>query len=223
MKNIILIGFLFLSLITLSQTTGTLTDARDGKVYKTVVIGTQTWMAENLNVMIFRNGDTIPEAKTDAEWINARMEGNPSWCYSNYDSANGLKYGILYNWYAVNDTRGLSPDGCHVPSNEEWTILTDYLGGKDGAGLKMKSSSGWHSSLGRSGNGNNIVGFSGLPGGFMGAYGGFYNYDDFGYWWSSTQEDNYTAWFHLLSYLGDYVKLSSYDKSSGLSVRCIKD
>jgi len=106
---------------------------------KSVKIGTQVWMTKNLDVSVFRNGDTIPEAKTNIEWIKAGDNQQPAWCYYDNDPANGAKYGKLYNWYAVNDSRGLAPTGWHVPSDAEWTQLKDFLGGIEVAGTKMKS------------------------------------------------------------------------------------
>lgn len=111
--------------------------------YKTVTIGTQVWMKENLNVSTFRNGDPIPEAKTDEEWKRAGEEGKPAWCYYDNDPKNGTKYGKLYNWYAVNDARGLAPSGYHVPTDEEWRVLIDFLGNE--VEKEMKSTSGWGS------------------------------------------------------------------------------
>jgi uncharacterized protein (TIGR02145 family) len=111
--------------------------------YKSVKIGTQTWMTENLNVERFRNGDLIPQAKTDEEWKAAGENKQPAWCYYNNDPANGAKYGKLYNWFAVNDSRGLAPTGYHIPTDEEWSTLTNYLG--EDPGIKMKSKSGWNS------------------------------------------------------------------------------
>ena len=105
---------------------------------QTVTIGTQVWMTENLNVDKFRNGDVIPHAKTVEEWLTAGDNQQPAWCYYKNDSANSAKYGKLYNWYAVNDSRGLAPQGWHVASDAEWTKLTDYLGGAGVAGKKMK-------------------------------------------------------------------------------------
>jgi uncharacterized protein (TIGR02145 family) len=125
---------------------GQVTDI-NGQTYKTVVIGTQTWMAENLNVSTFRNGDTIPEANTAEDWKTAGENGQPAWCYYENDPANGAKYGKLYNWFAVNDSRGLAPAGYHIPTNEEWTTLEYYLG--NDAGNKMKSTSGWPSYIAR--------------------------------------------------------------------------
>jgi uncharacterized protein (TIGR02145 family) len=108
-----------------------------------VTIGHQVWMTKNLDVDKFRNGDPIPQAKTDAEWEAAGKNKEPAWCYYNNDPANGVKYGKLYNWYAVNDSRGLAPVGYHIPSDAEWMQLTDFLGSE--AGSKMKSTTGWKS------------------------------------------------------------------------------
>ena len=108
---------------------------------QTVTIGKQVWSTKNLDVSKFRNGDIIPEAKTEEEWQRACENKQPAWCYYNNDPKNGLKYGKLYNWHAVNDLRGLAPAGYHIPSDAEWTQLTDFLGSD--AGTKMKSTSGW--------------------------------------------------------------------------------
>ena len=112
---------------------------------QTIKIGTQTWATKNLNVAKFRNGDVISQAKTDEEWEAAGDNKQPAWCYYENNTANGTKYGKLYNWYAVVDYRGLAPAGWHVPTDEEWTILSTFLGGEDVAGKKMKSTSGWNS------------------------------------------------------------------------------
>lgn len=108
---------------------------------KEVSIGNQVWMTENLNVDRFRNGDRIPQAKTSEEWRKAGANEQPAWCYFDNDPENGKKYGKLYNWYTVNDPRGIAPIGFHVPSDDEWVQLVDYLG-RD-AGKKMKSKRGW--------------------------------------------------------------------------------
>ena len=122
---------------------------------KEIKIGQQVWTTENLNVDKFRNGEIIPEAKTAAEWHKAGENKQAAWCYYNNDSSNGTKYGKLYNWYAVNDPRGLAPEGWHIPSDQEWTDLTNYLGGVEQAGAKMKSKEGWL----ENGNGTNESGF----------------------------------------------------------------
>lgn len=186
---------------------------------QTVTIGTQVWMSKNLDVAKFRNGDPIPEAKTDEEWEKAGENKQPAWCYYKNDPANGAKYGKLYNWYAVNDSRGLAPVGYHIPSDAEWTILTDYLGGAGVAGTKMKTKSGWE----KNGNGTNSSGFSGLPGGYRGSNGpfGYIGYN--GTWWSSTEYGTYLAWDRNLGYLDGSVGRGPNNKGKGLSVRCLRD
>ena len=110
-----------------------------------IKIGTQTWSTKNLDVSKFRNGEAIPLAKTDAEWELACQKSKPAWCYYENRGENGTIFGKLYNYYAVTDQRGLAPIGYHVPTDADWTILTDYLGGDSIAGAKMKSTSGWNS------------------------------------------------------------------------------
>jgi len=112
---------------------------------QSIKIGTQVWTAKNLDVATFRNGDAIPQAKTNEEWEAAGENKQPAWCYYENNTANGTKYGKLYNWYAVVDARGLAPGGWHVPTDEEWTVLSTFLGGEAVAGKKMKSTSGWNS------------------------------------------------------------------------------
>ena len=184
-----------------------------------VTIGTQVWMTKNLDVSTFRNGDPIPQAKTKEEWEKAGDNKLPAWCYYENDPANGAKYGKLYNWYAVSDSRGLAPVGYHIPSDAEWTILSDYLGGAEKAGAKMKSKQGWA----EDGNGTNRSGFSGLPGGYRGSYEAFYGVGEFGYWWSSTEYDSDVAWGRYLNYdVGNVGRNDSY-KARGFSVRCLRD
>lgn len=149
---------------------GTIRDI-DGNTYKTVKIGIQLWMKENLNVSHYRNGDPIPEVKNPTEWINLTTG---AWCYYINDSAMGPRYGKLYNWYAVNDPRGLAPTDWHVPSHAEWISLTTYLGGEDVAGGKMKEAGTSHWQSPNAGA-TNSSGFTALPGGYRlsnGAYNG---------------------------------------------------
>ena len=181
--------------------------------------GQQVWMPENLNVSTFRNGETIPEAKTKEEWNRAAEAQQPAWCYYNNDPANGAKYGKLYNWYAVNDPRGLAPTGYHIPSDQEWSALTAYLGGEEEAGTKMKSTNGWDGN----GNGTNTSGFSGLPGGTRGDHAAFYDFGEMGRWWSSSEVSTFSAWSRLLSYYNGNVDGGKNPKNFGLSVRCLRD
>ncbi|MBM3161056.1 MAG: fibrobacter succinogenes major paralogous domain-containing protein [Bacteroidetes bacterium] len=183
---------------------------------QTVTIGKQVWMTKNLDVATFRNGDPIPEAKTYEEWEIAGENKQPAWCYYKNDPANGAKYGKLYNWYAVNDSRGLAPTGWHIPSDAEWTELTDFLGGEDVAGTKMKSKSGWE----EDGNGTNESGFSGLPGGNRYDDDSFNDIGYNGFWWSSTEG---VAWSRTLGFDDGSVSRFGSGRQSGFSVRCLRD
>lgn len=183
----------------------------------TVMVGTQAWAVANLNVSTFRNGDTIPEARTNKEWVTAGESGKPAWCYYNNDPANGPKYGKLYNWYAVNDPRGLAPEGWSLPSDADWSKLAYFLGGPDAAGSKLKSSDGWIDGN----NGDNGSGFIGLPGGYRIENAIFKNSGSIGTWWSSTESKSISA---IDFYLAQSTSLgrSSNPKQRGESVRCLK-
>jgi uncharacterized protein (TIGR02145 family) len=186
---------------------------------KEVKIGNQVWMLENLDVEKFRNGDSIPQAKTAEEWENAGKNNEPAWCYYDNDESNGTKYGKFYNWYAVNDPRGLAPDGYHIPTNADLTELTDGLGHENVAGTKMKSTSGWY----ESGNGNNSSGFSALPGGYRYINGSFSDLGKVGNWWTSSESDTSNATSRFLNYYNVDVFNYNSDKKNGFSVRCLRD
>lgn len=196
------------------------TTAPASKTPETVTIGSQTWMAKNLDVTTFRNGDAIAEVRSDEDWEKAYDDKKPAWCYYNNDAANGAKYGKLYNWWAIVDTRGLAPSGWRVPSTSDWNRLTSGLG--TGAAKNMKSSSGWN----ESGNGTNQSNFSALPGGFREtAPDSFGDIGSNGYWWSSSINEIFG--FELgaglfLKNNSDEPQRDSY-AAEGLSVRCIKD
>jgi len=184
-----------------------------------IKIGKQIWCVKNLDVANFRNGDPIPESKTKKEWVKAGENGKPAWCYYENKPSNGTKYGKLYNWYAVNDKRGLAPKGFHIPSDAEWTTLTDYLGGKEAAGTKMKSSSGWD----ENGNGTNSSGFAGFPGGCRDGDGAFSDVGRNGHWWGATESSSSNAWLRYLGYSNGNVGRYYYFKQSAFSVRCLGD
>jgi uncharacterized protein (TIGR02145 family) len=190
---------------------------------QTVTIGTQVWTTKNLDVSTFRNGDVIPQASTDEAWEAAGENKQPAWCYYDIDPKNGTIYGKLYNWYAVNDPRGLAPEGYHIPTDAEWTVLTDYLGGESSAGKKMKSTSGWDPTVTHSGNGSNSSGFSGLPGGVRDRDGSYGLIGEFGVWWSATEGDTDVAWYRDLSCYGGGVVRNHNGKEAGYSVRCLRD
>jgi uncharacterized protein (TIGR02145 family) len=183
-----------------------------------VRIGSQNWAVTNLNVSTFRNGDSIPEARTNKEWVTAGESGKPAWCYYNNDPANGLKSGKLYNWYAVNDPRGLAPTGWTLSSDGDWANLTSYLGGQSEAGKKMKFTSGWSDGN----NGTNETGFKGLPGGYRVENGTFLNLGSIGTWWSSTESKALSAIDHYLPLSGSLDRSSS-PKQRGESVRCLRN
>lgn len=184
-----------------------------------VKIGNQRWSRKNLAVSRFRNGDIISEVKTEDEWEQAGAEGRPAWCYYDNDSANGIRYGKLYNWYAVNDTRGLAPAGWHIATDEEWTTLADFLGGGDIAGIKLKCDTGWFGN----GNGTNISNFSALPGGYRYFGGIFFNAGQDGSWWTSTGKGTGYASLRYLYSANSNIFGNRLNCKLGLSVRCIKD
>jgi uncharacterized protein (TIGR02145 family) len=219
MKTSLSLIFLLSVSISIAQQTGTITDARDGKTYKTVVIGTQTWMAENLNVSSFRNGDLILEAKSKEEWIAADENKQPAWCYYNNDTANGRIYGKLYNFFAVNDPRGLAPESWHISTYEEWNEIMNYFGGVSEAGIKLKSDNGWKENY----NGTNESGFSGIPGGNRDSDGIFNGIHNFGEWYLFTLGGAVSNRLNKWNYGSYNIKYYNFPKAVGLSVRCIKN
>jgi uncharacterized protein (TIGR02145 family) len=196
--------------------TTTVTDV-DNNSYNTVQIGTQCWTQSNLKVSKYRNGDNISTGLTNTPWSSTS-----SGAYAIYgnDNANDALYGKLYNWYAVNDSRGLCPVGWHVPSDAEWSTLTNSLGGASVAGGKMKSTTGWNSP---NTGATNSSGFTGLPGGFRGSGGGFSNLGNYGYWWSSSDAGSGNAWYRDLNYNTANAGRKYTVHRSGFSVRCARD
>ena len=196
------------------------------KIMKEVKIGKQVWMAENLNVDKFVNGDPIKEVKSDLDWQKAAKNKQPAWCYFENNSSNGVIYSKLYNWYAVNDKRGLAPKGWCIASLKDWEQLNDFLGGDNIAGQKIKSQRGWK----ENGNGTNSSGFAALPGGSRGEEGEFWKYN-VGYqgnWWTSTEYTKDDSFYWYLDYKADNYDVSTdfgysdTTKGQGFSVRCIK-
>lgn len=188
----------------------------DGNKYTFVQIGQQVWMDKNLEVETYRNGDVIPQVTDAKEWAALKTG---AWCYHSNNKANGVIYGKLYNWYAVNDPRGLAPEGWHIPSNAEWTILSTFLGGASVAGGKMKSTgtSRWDSpNFGAT----NESGFAGLPGNTRyNNIGIFGDLGSFGFWWSAEE-----GWYNVLESRNEQLRTAFADnKESGYSVRCLKD
>lgn len=190
-----------------------------------VRIGKQVWKIRNLTTNHYRNGDHIPQVTNAKKWASLT---SGAWCWYNNDSATyAATYGKLYNWYAVNDPRGLAPEGWHIPSDAEWATLTDYLGGALLAGGKMKSTGTieagnglWHDPNKRA---TNSSGLTGLPGGVRDYNGFFYDDGYDGFWWSSTEYNSTSAQYLALSYDAGIVGRTEHYKPNGFSVRCVKD
>lgn len=192
----------------------------DGNQYKTTTIGSQIWMAENLKTTHYANGDPIPLVTLNTAWANSNAAA-----YCNYvnNETNAVIYGRLYNFFTVADKRNLCPADWHVPNEEEWAILENYLGGRSLAGGKLKESgtSHWTSPN------NGIVkgfGFYGLPGGYR--YfkdGAFFSSANYGYWWTSSEDDASNARSRFLYYFDATLGGDFFDKGDGFSVRCIRD
>jgi uncharacterized protein (TIGR02145 family) len=192
----------------------------DGNMYQIVRIGTQYWMAENLKVTHYRNGDVIPNVTDNTQWRNL---SSGACCYYNNDADNTLIYGSLYNWYAVTDERNIAPKGWHVPSDEEWQTLVDYLGGDAVAGGKLKEAGTAHWQIPNTGA-TNESDFSALPGGYRsGNYGTFNCLEYYANFWSTTENDTLEAWYRYLGYGSSEVYRYDYHKRYGFSVRCVRD
>lgn len=191
----------------------------DGNEYKTVKIGNQWWMAENLKTTKYNDGIAIPKVTDQVEWGDAIT---PGYCWYNNDITKyKATYGALYNWFTIN-TGKLCPTGWHVPTNAEWSTLTTYLGGNKVAGGKLKSTTGhWNgSNLGA----DNSSGFTALPGGHRHKHARFYDMGNIGYWWSATSSGPSISWFRLDSiYASSRLSSSTTFGTGGISVRCLKD
>ncbi len=202
-------------------TYGTMTD-QDGNTYKTIEIGNQTWMAENLRATKYRNGDEIQEVTESNAW--GELTTGAQCSYENTSNNDTIAtFGRLYNWYAVADSRNLAPTGWHIPTDDEWEVLITYLGGYLVAGGKMKESgnTSWNSP---NTDATNESGFTALPAGSR--YNGESTFGDFnlyGYFWSSTQYDETRARNRYLSYRFAISYREFYNKQHGFSVRCVKD
>ena len=218
-----------------TQVVGTLID-NDGHTYNYRKIGTQAWMTENLRTSKYRNGESISNLTSAADWSAATLG---AWCYYNNDATLGRKYGKLYNWYAVSDNRNIAPVGWHVATDEEWTTLEKYLIANgynydgstsgDNYAKTLAATTDWatDSGTGTIGNDltkNNSSGFSALPGGYRASLSGTFGGVGFGgYWWSSTEDGMGSAWNRGMYYIYSNVYRYLYNKQYGISVRCVRD
>ncbi len=192
----------------------------DGNVYDVVTIGTQRWMKQNLNVTHYSNGNSISTAPDPLYWSWMTVG---AYCNYNNDVSYSPTYGKLYNYYTTIDPRKLCPTNWHIPSVTEWTTLTNYLGGSNLAGGKLKEIGLAHWTTPNVGA-TNISGFTGLPGGYRSTNGGYGSLGGYGIWWSNTSTGNSTAWTWSLEYYNTTANTTSYyEYTRGFSVRCIKD
>lgn len=202
------------------KTYGTLIDI-DGNEYKTITIGNQVWMAENLRTKHYQNGDAIPEVKDNRVWMNIS-----SGAYCNYKYSKNIDtiatFGRLYNWYAVSDSRNIAPKGWHVPSSDDWYFLEAYLG-RDSVAIQLKEIDSIHWSSENT-EATNKSGFTALPGGSLYTNGEFQFIGEQGFWWTSTECLSSSYAFRKGIYSSfQYVFMDFSYKEYGFSVRCIKD
>ncbi len=239
-----------LAFTTLEKTTGTVMDV-DGNEYVTIIIGDQEWMAENLLVSKYNNGDAIPTSLNNADWGETTEGASVIYPHGSIDGLNSDQdvleaYGVLYNWYAVNDTRGLCPVGWSVPSDDDWTQLVNYaasqgftnvsdnpngtgnalrscrqVGHPDGGDCSTSEHPRWDSD--DTHHGFDAFGFSALPGGYRRNNGTFYRVGNFGHWWSATEFNDTSAWFRDVYSRYGSAGRGHFSKITGLSVRCLRD
>jgi len=198
----------------------------EGNTYKTIKIGSQTWMAENLRTTKYRNGTPIKNVTDENDWVK---DETGAWCYFENDESNNNPYGKLYNWYAITNRNQICPKGWHVSTDKEWSTLINYLdpqanGGEEDniAGGKIKSTGTQYWTSPNTGA-TNSSGWLGLPGSTRDDEGTFGTIGDYGYWWSSTEYSNASAWYRYLSYVNGDVGWDFGFKTYGFSVRCVRD
>lgn len=194
---------------------GSVTDI-DGNVYPVATIGSQKWMAENLKTTLYRNWEPLSYPGEDNEAWSTNFTGAYAW--NNNDISFKVTHGAFYNWYSVSTGR-LCPTGWHVPSDEDWATLVDFVGGDIIAASKLKATSGWISV----GSGTDNYGFSAIPGGNRSSSGTFRYFGQSGYWWSSTDDFSSNALYRSMYYNSNTFYSYSGGKGNGLSVRCLKD
>ena len=206
--------FLVLSALNLGSVRAQMKDA-EGNQYPTKVIGALEWTTENLKSTRFRNGEPIPVVRARPAWASANAAARIA-----PDSAESrvALLGYLYNWHAVNDPRGICPTGWRVPTHDEWSAVTQFLGGEKTAGTSLKTSTGWTPGF----PGNNASGFNGRPAGFRAADGSLGGIGGYGYWWSATASNINGAWGRFVDYNQEGIFMMDGYKKSAFSVRCVR-
>ena len=190
----------------------------DGNTYTSIIIGNQEWIVENLKTTKYNDGSSIPLITDDSLWINSNSD---AYCWYNNDTSNKAIYGALYNWEVINSDK-ICPSGWHVPTNEDWETLIDFLGDLMTAGgeLKDNSTEYWNSP---NTDATNNSGFTAFPGGERYYYyGNFNNIGESGYWWSNSESGN-EAYYYSLFFASSEITKMTADKKNGFSIRCIKD
>jgi uncharacterized protein (TIGR02145 family) len=220
MKKIVKFYKMNVQRVLLSFSLIVLTTILRSQSMENITISNQIWMKLNLKIDEFRNGEKIQQAKTHKQWEKAEKKGRPAWCYYNFDSRNEEKYGKLYNWYAVSDTRGLAPLGYHIPSYPEMQLLCKNLGGEIVSGVMLKTNMDWF----ENGNGSNQSGFSGLPGGYY-WNGNFEDCGKSGIWWCATEyeKNNKMAYSMGVYHSVSHSNFNVLNKGNGCSIRLVKD
>ena len=189
-----------------------------------IVIGEQTWMLRNLELTQFQNGIIIPEISANQDWENSGIEGNPACCFYNNKNENKVKYGGLYNWFAITDSRKIAPKGWRIPTCSDWDKLIAHLGGRNVAGKKLKSTGLWvEKENGENGNGSNESGFNALPSGQRNFIGQYNRINLSCCWWASSNDLDKTNWFYYLDHNSDKIKKGIADLEDGFSIRLIKE
>jgi uncharacterized protein (TIGR02145 family) len=189
----------------------------DGNSYRTLTVGKKIWTAENLDVSRYRNGEQIPEIRDSEEWAKLTTG---AWCWYENNDENGKTYGKLYNWYAVNDPRGLAPEGWHVATDEDWTALAEALGGNKIAGGRIKAARHWKKTDGEAGK----SGFDLLPAGARrDTDGAFVLLEEYSRLWSSTEKDSIRAWGRAVGHFDPVLRRGEAHKRLGFALRCVKN
>lgn len=231
---------LFPVLLSTNQNSNTFEDPRDGQVYRYVTIGSQVWMAQNLNTAFFRNGDSILGVKTQKEWRKAGAAQKPAWCYYRGDSKYD-NYGKLYNWYAVHDSRGLAPEGWHIPTDKEWKTLEKEIGMSEefansdaynrgtNQGCKLASNKDlwkyneWEDYAIVFDEQFDSTGFNAIPAGYRNGVDGIsFSIGSWAYFWSSTPSSENHAWYRRIGSKSHGIGRIHRSKTHGFSVRCVK-
>jgi uncharacterized protein (TIGR02145 family) len=204
-------------------TYGSLPD-QDGNVYKTVKIGNQTWMAENLRSTHYQDGSPIPEVTDLNDWM---LLTTGAYCFYNNDILNKNTYGAIYNWYTTSDQHKICPAGWHIPSDTEWTIMENFLGGSSTAGMDIKETGSGHW-ISPNAGATNLSGFTALPAGsrYLALNQDYLGMGYYCLWWSSTEfisSNTESAWFRALHVFNSGMERNTYWKFTGLSIRCVMD